>query len=162
MADPTAENLFLISMLEKSPLSLAPGQTRPLAFEISMLDPMAELLSLRFKYIVGHDRVERLTSVISFRLSRRSIIEPHKLTFLHNSGIVSYAILRAPSNITCLHTCPKELPILLNLHGAGLEADSDQVRHSLDILPGLCSWVLFPTGVTPWSGDDWRMLSYRY
>jgi predicted esterase len=45
---------------------------------------------------------------------------------------------------------------MLMLHGAGLEADSDMVRHSLDSLPDLCAWVLFPTGVTPWSGDDWH------
>ena len=41
------------------------------------------------------------------------------------------------------------MPILLNLHGAGLEADSHQVRHMLDSAPDLPSWVLFPTGVTP-------------
>lgn len=50
----------------------------------------------------------------------------------------------------------KRLPIFLNLHGAGLEADSDQVRHTLDPVPDIPSWVIFPTGVTPWSGDDWR------
>ena len=52
--------------------------------------------------------------------------------------------------------------MLLNFHGAGLEADSDQVRHMLDSVPDLRAWVLFPTGVTPWSGDDWRMLPRVY
>jgi len=50
----------------------------------------------------------------------------------------------------------RRLPILLNLHGAGLEADSYQVRHMLDSVPDLHAWVLFPTGGTPWSADDWR------
>ena len=30
------------------------------------------------------------------------------------------------------------------------------VAHALDPLPDLCAWVLFPTGVTPWSADDWH------
>lgn len=87
----------------------------------------------------------------------RDIHSPHKFTFLHPSGIISYAILRAPSKKVCLWTGQKqELPILLNLHGASLEADSHQVRHMLDAIPDLPSWVVFPTGVTPWSADDWR------
>lgn len=45
---------------------------------------------------------------------------------------------------------------MLQLHGAGLEAESDIVAHALDPAPDLCAWVLFPTGVTPWSGDDWH------
>ena len=50
----------------------------------------------------------------------------------------------------------QRLPIQLNLHGAGLEADSPQVRHMLDPLPDLRAFVLSPSGVTPWSGDDWH------
>jgi predicted esterase len=30
------------------------------------------------------------------------------------------------------------------------------VSGSLDPVSDLCAWVLFPTGVTPWSGDDWH------
>lgn len=45
---------------------------------------------------------------------------------------------------------------MLQLHGAGLEAESDLVAHALDSVPDLCAWILFPTGVTPWSGDDWH------
>jgi hypothetical protein len=26
----------------------------------------------------------------------------------------------------------------------------------LDGAYGVCAWILFPTGVTPWGGDDWR------
>lgn len=89
-----------------------------------------------------------------------SVHEPHKLTFLHPGGIVSYAILRPPSPEALREVSKsRALPILLNLHGAGLEADSQQVRHMLDTVPDLHAWVLFPTGVTPWSADDWRMSS---
>jgi hypothetical protein len=26
----------------------------------------------------------------------------------------------------------------------------------LDPAYGICAWMLFPSGVTSWSGDDWR------
>ncbi len=48
----------------------------------------------------------------------------------------------------------------MNLHGAGLESDSHQVRHMLDAVPELGAWVLFPTGMSPWSGDDWHVWGY--
>ena len=75
---------------------------------------------------------------------------PHKITFIHPGGIVSYAILTAPSKKAISGLSPKKrLPILLNLHGAGLEADSHQVRHMLDSVTDLPAWAIFPTGVTP-------------
>jgi len=46
--------------------------------------------------------------------------------------------------------------VFLNLHGAGLEADDPQLTHSLDGTPDLPAWTIFPSGVTPWSGDDWH------
>ena len=90
-------------------------------------------------------------------LSAHDSHSPHKITFLHPGGIVSYAILKTPSE-QAISRLPsqKRLPILLNLHGAGLEADSHQVRHMLDSVPDLPSWIIFPSGVTTWSGDDWR------
>ncbi len=100
-----------------------------------------------------------LSGTFSHTFLSKDIHSPHKFTFLHPSGIVSYAIIRAPSKKVCSEADSKtELPVLLNLHGAGLEADSQQVRHMLDGVPDLPSWVLFPTGVTPWSGDDWRAI----
>lgn len=90
---------------------------------------------------------------------QRGLYDPHVVTYLHPASIISYAVLRAPSENVLYKIAPREkLPILLNLHGAGLDADSHQVRHMLDDLPDLRAWVLFPTGVSPWSGDDWREL----
>jgi pimeloyl-ACP methyl ester carboxylesterase len=93
---------------------------------------------------------------LNLELTQRSISEPHKMTFLHPSGVVSYAILTPPSNIGKRHSSGTSLPVLLNLHGAGLEADSHQVRHMLDSVSDLQAWTLFPTGMSPWSGDDWH------
>ncbi|KAJ4369981.1 hypothetical protein N0V83_005745 [Neocucurbitaria cava] len=100
--------------------------------------------------------VSPIEIVVSQELNHVSIYRPHKITFLHPGGMVSYAMLRAPAkNATC-QVGQKMLPILLALHGAGLEADSTMVTSALDPVSNLCAWVLFPTGVTPWSGDDWH------
>lgn len=102
----------------------------------------------------------RSSTIVPHRFSDRTYDEPHKVTFLLPSGTLSYCILRPPSEkVRNQSSSNHSLPVLLNLHGAGLEADSHQVRHMLDSLPDLRAWVLFPTGVTPWSGDDWRMSS---
>ncbi|KAL9005709.1 MAG: hypothetical protein Q9188_001522 [Gyalolechia gomerana] len=85
------------------------------------------------------------------------IEEPQKITYLHPGGIVSHAILRPPSD-KILHVIDprSSLPVVIGLHGAGVETDSAQVRHSFDEAPNLRGWVLFPSGVMPWSGDDWH------
>ena len=76
--------------------------------------------------------------------------------FLHPSGIVSYAVLRPPSLNASCKVVKQKLPIILSLHGAGVEADSPQNKESYDGLPDLCAWVVLPSGGTTWSGDDWR------
>lgn len=112
--------------------------------------------SFNITYAACESSAHLLNTVISCPLSAKDVHAPHRITFLHPSNTVSYAILRAPSKKVSEITAEQHLPILLNLHGAGLEADSHQVRHMLDSLPDLRAWVLFPTGGTPWSGDDWR------
>lgn len=112
------------------------------------------MLSFRFRKLSVKAvwEVEELT----IKLNQKSLTEPHKMTFLHPSGAVSYAILRPPVDLNEQRSAERALPLLLNLHGAGLEADSHQVRHMLDSAPDLRAWVLFPTGMSPWSGDDWH------
>ncbi|KAF3902043.1 hypothetical protein AA313_de0207966 [Arthrobotrys entomopaga] len=81
--------------------------------------------------------------------------KPHKYTYIHPSGIVSYAVLRPPSlESHCSHLGP--LPIIVSLHGAGVEASSDFSRRTFDDRPDLCAWLLIPSGVTSWAGDDWH------
>ncbi|OJD10151.1 hypothetical protein AJ78_08720 [Emergomyces pasteurianus Ep9510] len=114
-------------------LMLAPYQSRPVAFKIDFYD--------------------QVPSNFFFQLG-------YKYTFLHPAGVVFYAILRPPLNASCNSTTnangQQKLPILVDLHGAGLEAAVEQVRHMLDAVYGVCAWMLFSTGVTPWSGDDWH------
>ena len=145
-----------------SPIVLAPGQTYSLAFRIDVEDLLDCSMRAEFALTYGlADQPQSLVrSTFSHHFSERHIYDPHKFTFLHPSGNVSYAILRAPSQKACLNVDhSRGLPVFLGLHGAGIDADSEQVRHTLDPLPDLPSWVLFPSGVTPWSADDWREYS---
>ena len=139
------------SLIAVSPFKLAPGQTRPLSFRLSaQSNSRVSSFSLVVIYVKCESPDILLRSTTSTALSTHNIHSPHKITFLHPSGIVSYAILRAPSKKASSGSLPsKRLPIFLNLHGAGLEADSHQVRHTLDSVPDLPMWVIFPTGVTP-------------
>ena len=142
-------------MIGSAPLVLAPGQSRQLAFQLYSQGSSVHSVSLKIAYAAPTCHESLLSKVLFHKFQVRSIYSPHKFTFLHPSGTVSYAILRPPSKaISAIRQ--SRLPILLSLHGAGLEADSDQVRHMLDPVPDLPAWILFPTGVTVWSSDDWR------
>ncbi|KAF2878201.1 hypothetical protein BDV95DRAFT_556907 [Massariosphaeria phaeospora] len=139
-----------------SSIVLVAGQTRPVAFNISL--PTRNISSIEYVITYRADNDGRVSTLaVSQSLNRLSVYEPHKITYLHPGGMASYAMLRPPArNATCTCGPTSSLPILLQLHGAGLEADNGMVAHALDSVPDLCSWVLFPTGVTPWSGDDWH------
>ena len=144
-------------MVDHRPITLKAGQSRPLKFCMSTSISLPSSMVFEVHYCF-HGNAEPLSSIFSHTFSTSDMHSPHKISFLHPSGTVSYAILRPPSRLLCSNmTIERHLPILLCLHGAGLEASSDEVRHMLDSLPDLPSWILFPTGGTPWSGDDWRM-----
>lgn len=124
-----------------------------------MLNATARTLSFQVFFTLHGSSLTPSSISSSYRLVLRTITSPHKFTYFLPSGIVSYSILRAPSRNSLIESSWNQpLPVLLNLHGADLEADSHQVRHMLDSVPNLRAWVLFPTGVTPWSGDDWRIV----
>lgn len=141
--------------VHKGGIVIVAGQTRPLAFNITLPSHNATSIA----YIITFRNVDsnKPSSIeVTQDLKHVSVYDPHKLTFLHPGGMVSYAMLRPPAkNASCQHN-QKRLPVLLALHGAGLEADNPMVPGALDAVPDLCSWTVFPTGVTPWSGDDWH------
>lgn len=138
-----------------SKVRVAPGQSRPISFRIKCVSPPPRFPTVDLVYsTAGSDDVQTLR--LSAEPELRSIEEPHKVTFLHPGGGTSYAVLRPPSKAALAKIEHKRpLPIVLALHGAGLEADSDEMRHTLDDLPDIPAWTLFPTGGTSWSGDDW-------
>ena len=152
---------FSISKFHDLPIVIAPGQSRPLPFKLNMERVCIKCqISFRVAYGIDGSFQTSYTREVALQIASRSIDEPHKITFLHPAGIVSYAILKPPPLIAEKESgIDQPLPILLNLHGAGLEADSHQVRHMLDSISDISAWVIFPTGGSPWSGDDWRMFA---
>jgi hypothetical protein len=142
--------------MNKNQIKIAPYQSRPLIFNITLVDPLSLRFPIRIAYKPEFEDSIYRSAPVMINLTSKLMQEPQKYTFLHPSGVVSYAVIRPPpQNATC-GSSDKRLPILLNLHGAGVETDSDQVRHTLDDAYGVCAWMLFPSGVTPWSGDDYR------
>lgn len=148
-----------------SGIVLVSGQTRPLAFNVSLPSrntSSSSVVHFTISYKTPSEGKLR-TLKVSQPLVEESIYSSHKITFLHPGGMVSYAMLRPPAkNATCHSGRTALLPVVIANHGAGLEADNPMVAHGLDPVADLCAWVLFPTGVTPWSGDDWRELSYSF
>lgn len=139
---------------------MAPYQTRPLMFNITLGIPFDLVFDVDLSYSIngGHSKMftERAFQV---KLTANSYQETQKVTFLHPAKIVSYCILHPPPPFPICSTgnASRAVPVMIGLHGAGLEADDTQVRSMLDAAYNICSWKLFPTGVTRWSGDDWRM-----
>ncbi|KAL8831473.1 MAG: hypothetical protein Q9191_000845 [Dirinaria sp. TL-2023a] len=94
--------------------------------------------------------------LVSYELAHLTVRDPHKITFMHQENAVSYAILRPPSERASKMRKDEVWPIMIYLHGAGVEADSEQVRTMFDSVPDLRCWLLSPSGMTSWSGDDWH------
>lgn len=127
-------------------------QTRPLVFTVTIGDAKETDFSVEVRYRTKNEAIRNLTFEVS--IQARSLFDPQRMTYLHPSRIVSYAIIRPPP-LSCNAT-GGVIPIIVALHGAGLEADSMQAREMLDAAYGICAWMITPSGVTSWSGDDWR------
>ncbi|KAL4915571.1 hypothetical protein BDW62DRAFT_121413 [Aspergillus aurantiobrunneus] len=145
-----------VGVVMEVPLRLAPYQTRPLVFQFTAGNLLSVELSVNIRYKILR---EETTWLQSFRVifTSKSLSQTQRFTYMHPSGIVSYGILRPPPLDSCLsNQSETSLPIIIGLHGAGLEADSMQVRGMLNAAYGICAWMMFPSGVTSWSGDDWH------
>ncbi|KAJ5176459.1 uncharacterized protein N7482_002336 [Penicillium canariense] len=145
------KTLHHVSMRE--PLQISGHQTRPLIFTISL----STLEEQHFSVEVICQTADQISRALYFDidLEERALSDSIRITYLHPAGIVSYAILRPPPVESC--NVSLAVPVILVLHGAGLAADSSQARGMLDEAYGTCSWMLFPSGVTSWSGDDWHL-----
>jgi predicted esterase len=158
---PSSRNACKTFLVHDNPIIIAPGQSRPVAFRVACVPgtSSSNIMEFEITHHVSSREEEKLPFLVTVVPKPvRSRHDPQKFTYLHPGGMVSYAVLRPPSPIA-LESCNAangKLPVLLALHGAGLEADGELVRHALDPLANICAWVLLPTGVTPWSGDDWH------
>ncbi|KAI4727893.1 hypothetical protein E4T49_04322 [Aureobasidium sp. EXF-10728] len=155
------DSSYFVWLLQPDDFRVVAGQTRPLALAISCNTDCSPYLGIDIEYgIVGHGHSQASVLHVDHQFTQRGLYEPLKVTFYHPGGMVSYAILKPPpTNISCPLDSEGLLPVLLQLHGAGVEADSDLVRHALDSLD-LCAWAVFPTGSTAWSGDDWHVWGF--
>ncbi|KAM3422787.1 hypothetical protein BST61_g269 [Cercospora zeina] len=146
-------NACLAEMLSETEIRLVPGQSRPIAFRVNCVRSDWQI---RLDFKIRRGGLYGMSLTLLADAVHRAAGEPHKVTFLNPSGIVSYAILRPPSPKAINATQEAPLPVLLGLHGAGVEAERDYMRLALEPVSDLAAWVLLPTGGTPWSGDDWH------
>ncbi|PKX96729.1 uncharacterized protein P174DRAFT_417744 [Aspergillus novofumigatus IBT 16806] len=121
-------------LVMNEPLDLLGYQARPLVFRIYLGDSSQKELPAEILYKIhrGNDEIFQ-TYPLRLRLTEKSVSQAQKLTYFY-AGIVSYAILRPPP-VTCAPAIPEgdgALPVIVGLHGAGVEADSVQVREMLD------------------------------
>lgn len=157
--DVYVESIALSSSGRKCQLSrptvcIRSGQSRPVPFRLGDIDDVDKevLLKVRLR-LGGQTKVEE--HELPIRTVHHSATEAQKFTFQHPSGAVSYAELRPPADT---HGTPstQSLPVIVALHGSGVDADSDMARHSFDAAKDLPAWIVFPTGTGPWCGDDWH------
>jgi len=155
VADASAIADYSVSMA--APVILTPGQSRPINMRVQTTGSSMSMLDLAISFRERGRADGTSTLRVSQKLRQVSLHEPQKVTFLHPGGIVSYAILRPPSSSAiCGSQSHFEAPILLSLHGAGVEADDNEWRRVFQPVPDICAWVLLATGSTSWSGDDWH------
>lgn len=131
---------------------LAPGQSRPLKLIFNVARKLDKSMDFVLTYSKTDGEQYELAFSVCLKHTENSSLQ--QITFLHPSGAVSYATLRPPP-VSAIAGHEK-LPILLNLHGAGVEAAGQLARHMFDNAPDLPAWILTPTGMSPWSGDDWH------
>ncbi|KAJ3196267.1 hypothetical protein HK101_009532 [Irineochytrium annulatum] len=138
---------------------LAPGQVFPLPVELYVDPPDAtppEYVDLDL-LVTDLDTDESFTVAAGrYYLDRREWGQEYKITFVDYDGSVQYAMARPPKK-GC-RTSETRCPVVLALHGAGVEASSPfwtQAYRQQEY-----SWLLFPTGRTPW-GFDWHGPSHE-
>ncbi|KAG2207488.1 hypothetical protein INT47_004236 [Mucor saturninus] len=136
-------------------ISIIPGQIRPIGFQFQKewgSLPAVEILKywVRISLVVDDrdEMTEQNEFVIRASCSKITHVDwiksVFKFTFLDYDNTVQYAMAKRPDILT---SNPKK-PIIIALHGAGVEADSSFWTKSIPTQPS--SWILFPTGRTPW------------
>ncbi|KAI9333717.1 hypothetical protein BDR26DRAFT_868064 [Obelidium mucronatum] len=138
-------------------LKLAPGQIYPLPVEVDFEfeeSQGAVLSSIHFE-IEMYDLDEKdkfMVKSAEFPIRMRVWGEPYKITFLDYDNVVHYAMALPPAKI-CSAVGENNCPVILALHGAGVEAENPfwtEAYKRQDY-----AWILFPSGRTPW-GFDWH------
>lgn len=147
-----------LELVDNGGVKLTSGQARPLTLRmksVARLDSTSRMTAeLRLCYTesaLNASVVHNLT--LTFHLTAAGANGLHRFTFLHPSGVVSYALIRPPDVVA---RYDDRTPVLLALHGAGVDVDGEMMRHSLDGVKNLPALTVFPTGMNTWSADDWH------
>ncbi|CAO0800828.1 unnamed protein product [Mucor circinelloides] len=166
-------------IVDHGPLCISPGQIRPVGFsfqkEWGSLPATTKIL--RFWVRIGlavkdSNNVIVATSTVvedndmeeggdEFAIRATGSVQcvdwltaAFKYTFLDYDNTVQYAMAKRPHVLNS----DASKPILVALHGAGVETDSSFWINSIPTQKHC--WIVFPTGRTPW-GYDWHGPSTR-
>lgn len=81
----------------------------------------------------------------------------YKVTYLGPSG-VEMAVIVPPLEPHAPDRCANSGLTIVVLHGAGVDVEGESMRRALRRQKR--SWIVFPTGITPW-GLDWQQASFH-
>ncbi|KAG9321131.1 hypothetical protein KVV02_005257 [Mortierella alpina] len=156
------------------PISLYPSVHRPIAIRlegvpgaaVKFMDRNTKELAftLAFELQSGADIDRHNQRVVTGTLRTCTLViaqrkwgEPYKYTFLDFDGTVQYAAAIPPSHPT---SNPLDsAPVLVSLHGAGVEVDQSPFWLS-EYTQRERTWIVLPTGRSPW-GYDWHGASMQ-
>ncbi|KAI9202381.1 uncharacterized protein BJ171DRAFT_514823 [Polychytrium aggregatum] len=137
-------------------LRLAPGQVLPIPIELSVKDdtvPLPKKLAVTIKMMCMDDWESFDVSAGELDLVTREWgTQAYKITFMDFDDSVHYAMVRPPAR-SCVSDATQKCPVLLALHGAGVEASAQFWTNAYR--QQKYAWTVFPTGRTPW-GFDWH------
>ncbi|KAJ3300309.1 hypothetical protein HK104_002128 [Borealophlyctis nickersoniae] len=139
-------------------VKLAPGQIYPVPLNISVAgDKTPSALKIEFDLADLGSTHQWTMTVGDFPLTQRVWGNVYKMTFQDYDHSIHYAMVRPPKR-TCTTFPEKKCPVMLTLHGAGVEAASTYWTDAYKQQE--YAWLLYPTGRTPW-GYDWHGPSYH-
>ncbi|KAH6585596.1 hypothetical protein BASA50_001204 [Batrachochytrium salamandrivorans] len=141
------------SIRDLIPLKIAPGQVVPISFQFGApFDNFPLKFTLHISLKCMDTKEEFDVPVGTFNLVTRTWGDAYKFTYYGNDGSVQYSMVKPPIQ-ACTRSAKIGCPVVVALHGVGVDADSpfwlDSVRRQ-DF-----AWVLYPTGGTGW-GFDWH------
>lgn len=160
-ADAMIEGTDIVIERAEEEIKLQPGQIRPIAFRISQLKATSiEKATLKVKFHLDH-RNQPIELIWKHEIVQRSYSHktPILMTFASPStptedkgpALVSYAMVVPPLEPP---TDSERLPpVILGLHGAGVDIESPFWQSALPVYPGM--WAVLPTGKNEW-GEDWH------
>ncbi|KAJ3034657.1 hypothetical protein HDV00_004796 [Rhizophlyctis rosea] len=122
-SSPTGEKIDIILPVHFS-IKLAPGQIYPVPLNISIEgDKAPQKIKIELDIADLGNTLRWTINVGEYELARRQWGSVYKITFLDYDRSVHFAMALPPKN-TCEQYPEKRCPVILALHGAGVEASS--------------------------------------